>query len=152
MAIDEVAKRDDNRVPVQILVDSEGKVRQRRGTNFGGGLSRVDPNEHYRAYHRKIPANTEWDSAIHINVGTDLQEKYVATERIRAAAGFIITDTDIQVRFNGLLEDEIKIDLDTWGRIFELSAGDLGIYDIYIANYLPSGAAPEANVFIFVSG
>lgn len=152
MAVDEVAKRDGNRVPVEILIDSQGRIRQRRGTVFGGGLSRVDPNEHYRAYHQVIPANTDWSNAVHIDVGTDLQAKYGSSERVRAAAGFIITDTDIQVRFNGLSEDEIRIDQEVWGRIFELSAGDLGIYDIYLANYLPSGAAPEANVFIFVSG
>lgn len=152
MAEGDVAKRDDNRVPVQLLLDREGKVRQRRISGTGGGLSRIDPNEHYRAYHVTIPANTEWGSAIHRDVGTDLQAKYGADNRVAAAAGFIVTDTDIQVRFNGLTEDEIKIDLSVWGSTFELKVGDLGIYDIYIANYIPSGAAPEASIFVFVSG
>ncbi len=152
MPENEVALRDDNRVPVQLLRSREGNVRQRGISDTGGGLARVDPSEYYRAYHETIPANTEWGSAVHIDVGTDLQAKYSASDRVRAAAGFIITDTNIQIRFNGLTEDEIKIDLSVWGRIFELSAGDLGIYDIYIANYIPSGSAPAANVFVFVSG
>jgi len=152
MSEGEVAKRDDNRVPVELLLDPDGKPRQRRGSIFGGGLTRVDANEHYRAYHISLDANVPWANAVHIDVGTDLQARYGADGRIRAQAGFIITDQDIQVRFNGLTEDEIRIDVTTWGKIFELSVGDLGVYDIYLANYLPSGAAPAAAVFIFVSG
>lgn len=152
MAEGEVAERDDNRVPVQIVLDPDGKTKQRRGTVFGGGLSRADANEHYRAYHISLGANTDWAHARHIDVGTDLQARYGASERVRAQAGFIVSDSDIQVRFNGLTQDEIRIDISTWGKVFELSVGDLGILDIYLANYLPSGAAPAAAVFVFVSG
>lgn len=148
----EVATRDDNRVPVGLLLDSSDQPIQQRGTSFGGSLSRADANEHYRAYQITLAVNLDWGSAEHIDVGTDLQAKYGSTERVRATSCVIITDSDIQVRFNGLTEDEIRIDLTNWGQIFEFKAGDLGIYDIYLANYLPSGAAPEASVFVFVSG
>ena len=148
----EVAARDANRVPVEIGIDRWGRIRQRRYSRLGGAYSRVEPNEHYKAYKLVIPGNTAWDSAIHVDVGSDLMEKYGTSERIPGVAGFIISDSDIQLRFNGLGEDEIFVDVGTWGSVFELAVGDLGIYDIYIANYLPSGAAPDANVFIFISG
>lgn len=152
--LDEVASRDDNRVPVELGVSRKGKIRQRKFSDAGGAFSRVEPNEFYKAYNVEVPLNTHWDTPIHIDVGTAFAAKYGVTDRIAAVSGYIICDSNIQLSLNGIppSQDEILMGTSPLGKEFELRAGDLGILDIYFANYALSGGSPTAKVFIFVSG